>query len=886
MVRYLTNSFGGFAGTVLVLVTVTLSFRFTLDPADMPRVLDERLELSLFAENPGIVTPIGIAIDSLNRIFVLESHTHLPPKDYKGPTGDIIKVFVDSNADGRPDKTTVFADGLKEGLNLAFSPEGHLYAVTSRAVWVLYDRNGDRVCEEKKKVLELVEPASVYAHAALLGITFSPDGWMYVSRGNTGGQAWKLVGTDGSSVSGYGDGGNIVRSRPDGARLEEVATGFWNPMDLKFDGKGHLLAADNDPDSRGPNRLVHVVPGGDYGYKSLYGGSGIHPYLAWNGERPGTLPYGVGLGEAPSGLLAAGLAALPPDYRGQMLATIWEESRIVRINLTAKGASLTGYTQVIVEGGQTFRPVAFATDRNGAIYFTDWVLRNYPNHGKGRIWRLTTRKGIAVEKPQPMYAPVGPDAAVEVLNRLYNQSSPAEISQLHTALQAKDPFLRHAATVALARPAFRQQAIDATRDASPLVRLGAMVALQRSGYQPAEPLVRRLLTDPDAQVRQRALQWVGEAGLQEARADLDKALTAGPANPALFETYLETVAHLSSAFIDAYRNRSEAYAKSIKRPLPHQFVENFVADPSRPAVLRAMAIRYLPRPAEQVWLLTQLLTKEQHPQIRLEAIRALAGVPDQAAGRSLLATATNPKNPVSLRAEALLALARQPAEVSASVRPLLNDPNPEIQLEAVRYLRTRLSDSEAQRVLRPRYALQKGGGEEPLRQQLALALSPADAGHKLSHRPASLAEWQTILATGGDAQRGQRVFYSVQAVCSSCHAVQGRGGDLGPDLSNVGQSKSRTQLVQAILRPSKEISPEWQGWYIRLKNGVEHQGRQIDVGEKQIELYTQAAGFVTFAKNDIQDYGMSKTSLMPDGLEQQLTISDLRDLLAFLQAKK
>src|SRR4028119_825244 len=56
---------------------------------DGPRVLDERLELALFAENPDIVTPIGIAIDSLDRIFVLESHTHLPPKDYSGPKGDV-----------------------------------------------------------------------------------------------------------------------------------------------------------------------------------------------------------------------------------------------------------------------------------------------------------------------------------------------------------------------------------------------------------------------------------------------------------------------------------------------------------------------------------------------------------------------------------------------------------------------------------------------------------------------------------------------------------------------------------------------------------------------------------------------------------------------------
>ncbi|WP_237143998.1 DUF7133 domain-containing protein [Pontibacter pamirensis] len=156
------------------------------DVLDRPRVLDDRLALTLFAENPDIVTPIGIAVDSLDRVFVLESHTHLPPKDYAGPDGDRIKIFVDQNRDGHPEKSSVFAEGFKEGVNIAFSPEGHLYVVTSKAVYAVYDRDGDGVSEEQVKVLHLAEPDYVYAHAALLGITFSADNWMYVSRGNTG----------------------------------------------------------------------------------------------------------------------------------------------------------------------------------------------------------------------------------------------------------------------------------------------------------------------------------------------------------------------------------------------------------------------------------------------------------------------------------------------------------------------------------------------------------------------------------------------------------------------------------------------------------------------------------------------------------------------------
>ena len=112
--------------------------------------MDDRLELTLMKQAPDIVTPIGVAADEQDRVYVLESHTHLPPKDYQGPERDIIKVYEDSNGDGTWDKESIFAEGLIEGLNIAFSPEGHLYAVTSKEVWKFYDEDGDGISEDAK----------------------------------------------------------------------------------------------------------------------------------------------------------------------------------------------------------------------------------------------------------------------------------------------------------------------------------------------------------------------------------------------------------------------------------------------------------------------------------------------------------------------------------------------------------------------------------------------------------------------------------------------------------------------------------------------------------------------------------------------------------------
>lgn len=842
-------------------------------------VNDGRLELTLFAEDPEIMTPIGIAVDRLNRIFVLESHTHLEPSDYEGPDSDRIKILEDSNQDGVLDSIAVYAEGFDKGMNIRFSPEGHLYLVAAEAVWVVYDRDGDGISEDRRKLIEFTEPNSVYAHAGLMGVAFSNDGWMYITRGNVGGSRWKLEGTDGSSIQGYGDGGNIFRARPDGSELQEVATGFWNPFDLSFDDYGRLLATDNDPDSRGPNRLLHIIQGGDYGYQSLYGNSGIHPYLAWDGELPGTLPYAVGLGEAPSGLINASQTSFPQDYHGQMITSIWEESRIVRINLEPKGVSVLGGTETMIQGGQQFRPVSFAADTNGVIYFTDWVIREYPNHGRGRIWKLETKSSAAASTPRQKYATLKPDNGVESLKNIYEISSPGDYQELQVALISEDPFVRNAAISVLSDPVFYSQNTAATQSEDPAIRLGSAIALHRSGNDEAHPVARRLLTDEDLQVRQYALKWIGQKGMAEYRSQIENALTTGQVTEELFKTYLATVRHLQPEFIQAYQSKAQQESKQLKRELPPGFIEDFIRDESRPTELRAVAIKYLKNPGENVEFLVSLLEGESQTKMREEVVRTLALTPNQAVVEPLVSIAQNTEAPNPLRAEAILALQRQPTDVSSQIIPLLGDLNLDIQIEAARYLRTRLSNEGVRNALEDTYS---STDLESLKQQSALALQKSLDIDSVDD-PSSMEEWQTALTENGDSERGRRVFYSVQSACSSCHAVKERGGDLGPALTNVGQSKSRDQLIQSILQPSAEISPQWQGWYIDLKEGRRVSGRQINVGYDDIEIYTQSGDVVTFDKEEVEVYGVSEISLMPPGIESQLTVSDLRDLISYLE---
>ncbi|MDQ3105253.1 MAG: c-type cytochrome, partial [Actinomycetota bacterium] len=550
----------------------------------------------------------------------------------------------------------------------------------------------------------------------------------------------------------------------------------------------------------------------------------------------------------------------------------------VRIRLAPHGASVRGETTPLVEGDAQFRPVAFATGREGAIYITDWVVREYPNHGRGRIWRLSARPGVEVRAPRRLEAP---EAAAASDDELDGVRASHDVARLRTALMSPDPFTRSTAVQALTSPELREWVVQATADGNAEVRVGAVVALQRAGHAGGETVAARLLSDPDPRVRQMTLIWIGREGMTSLAAVLDRALAIAPVSPTLFETYVETVRFTQPAFVQAYRSQSARASKDIPRPLPPGLIETIVADHTRTAAVRAAAVLHLDDPSAHAPLLARLAGAGSEPVLRLEAIRSLAGVHTSHASETLQAIATSHDAPVAVRADAVLALAGHAGAAMTTLTSLLGDAAADVRVEAARALRLHAADPEVRDAARSVLARMDTADETPLREQLAMLLDE-DAG-ATPRRPPNGVDWLRAVSSGGDEARGRRVFFAAPAACSACHVVDGRGGALGPDLTHVGESKTRQQLLHSVLEPSAEISPEWQGWFIRTTGGKTHYGRQIDVGVKAVDLYTLGAGFITVAKADIESYGMADASLMPAGLEAHLTVSDMRDLLAFLE---
>jgi putative membrane-bound dehydrogenase-like protein len=472
---------------------------------DLPKNLDPSLKLNLVAIEPKIVTPTGITVDEAGRIWVIENHTHQRPKDYAGPSSDRIRVFEDFDETGKARRVSTFAEGFRNSMGLTLGLDGSVYLATRSAIYRLRDTKGAGHADEQKVIVRL-DTKAVYPHNGLSGFTWDALGRLYFGFGENEGLAYQLVGSDGRTLAGGGEGGSIYRCRPDGAGLTRVATGFWNPFALAFDAFGRLFAVDNDPDSRGPCRLLHIVEGGDYGYRYRNGRKGLHPFTAWNGELPGTLPMVAGTGEAPSGILAYEGDALPPPYRGRLLNTSWGDHVIERFELLPKGASFTARSHDIIRGGEYFRPVGMALAPDGSCVMSDWCDKSYPVHGKGRIWRLS---------------PATPEQKPVVRADRLNTLTAEELGRL---LRHPRQTVRNEAGRQLARKGADgvrelEQALLSRDEAR--TRVQGLWGLVQAGDQVDWPRLRPLLLeDASGEVRAEAVARLGEQGLlRDALAD-------------------------------------------------------------------------------------------------------------------------------------------------------------------------------------------------------------------------------------------------------------------------------------------------------------------------------------------------------------------------------
>jgi putative heme-binding domain-containing protein len=139
-----------------------------------------------------------------------------------------------------------------------------------------------------------------------------------------------------------------------------------------------------------------------------------------------------------------------------------------------------------------------------------------------------------------------------------------------------------------------------------------------------------------------------------------------------------------------------------------------------------------------------------------------------------------------------------------------------------------------------------------------------------------------LIKTTGDAQRGKDVFFSKKIGCYGCHRAAGNGGNVGPDLSQIGHIRTPRDLLEAIVFPSSSVVPAWQTYVFALQDGRSATGTIVRESSDAIDIRTPQLAEVRIPRNDVQEMHSSPTSIMPEGLEKTMTAQQLADLLEFL----
>jgi putative heme-binding domain-containing protein len=132
--------------------------------------------------------------------------------------------------------------------------------------------------------------------------------------------------------------------------------------------------------------------------------------------------------------------------------------------------------------------------------------------------------------------------------------------------------------------------------------------------------------------------------------------------------------------------------------------------------------------------------------------------------------------------------------------------------------------------------------------------------------------------SAGNAANGERIF---DANCSRCHRVNGRGGRLGPDLSQIG-NQSRQALARSIREASASFTIGYEPVMLVTRAGQQIRGARKSEDPFSIQIMDTRERLQGYLKTDLRDVRRDTKSLMPDYGSDRLSDQDLADLLGYL----
>jgi putative heme-binding domain-containing protein len=138
----------------------------------------------------------------------------------------------------------------------------------------------------------------------------------------------------------------------------------------------------------------------------------------------------------------------------------------------------------------------------------------------------------------------------------------------------------------------------------------------------------------------------------------------------------------------------------------------------------------------------------------------------------------------------------------------------------------------------------------------------------------------------GDIRRGQTVFNGTKAACSTCHEIGYLGGNVGPDLTTIGTVRSERDLLESLVYPSMSFVRSYEPTRVLTDDGRQFSGILREASDQLVVLIEGPDKEIRIDRSDVEEMLPGTVSVMPAGLDKQLSLQELSDLLAFLKATK
>ena len=508
--------------------------------------------------------------------------------------------------------------------------------------------------------------------------------------------------------------------------------------------------------------------------------------------------------------------------------------------------------------------------------------------------------------------------AAEGLGRLREKRAVAPL--LHASAASDDAVLQHSlifALIEIAEPAATRAGLN---DASARTRRAALIALDQMDGGDLKPTeVTPFLSAADEPLRTAANwilgrhpEWGGElAGW------FREQLTTGSDG-----TRLASLNARLSILANAAAGQellADAIIKPAFRPATRVAALNTIAEAGlkdAPASWRNAVLTALNPPSKEV-------------AAAIHAARSLNT--DPAIAAALLATGRDPAQPAELRLNALAAL---PAG-TALAGPDLDFLRPQLAAANAPVLRATAADvlSHAKLDAAQLAALTEdlksagplelnrlltafdGGGDPALGEKLVAALRQAkgakalNAGQLRAHlakfpeatrqageaflatldasAPKQAAHLDALLADlaklTGDVRRGQALFNGPKAACATCHRIGYVGGNVGPELTKIGEVRSERDLLESVVYPSASFVRNFEPTTVTLKDGEQVNGIVKRETPDELVLVVGPGPEQHLRRSEIAGTAPSALSIMPGGFDEQLTRQELADLLFFVK---